>query len=85
MHRQLADKDHGYEKWGYSQSTGTTFTEGQSHRGQRGDQWYEDGGSRTDAARGHEFVGGVGGPAWLRRRAGQTVEVVGEEGSVAQV
>lgn len=85
LHKQLAEKDHGYEKWGYSKSTGTTFTEDQSRRGQRIEQWLRDGGSRAEAANDHEFVEGEGGPAWLRRGPGQNVNVVGDEGTVAQV
>ncbi|KAM0714430.1 hypothetical protein Q7P37_010217 [Cladosporium fusiforme] len=85
LHKKLAERDHGHEKWGYSKSTGTTFFEGQSHRGQRGEQWVTAGGSRAEAASGHEFVEGEGGPAWLRRGAGEHVDIVGEESSVAQV
>lgn len=78
--------------------TGTSFTEGpDSHRkkkcsspnGQTRD-WLSDGGSRAEQASAppvHEFKSRDedGGPAWLNRRSGDQVEVLGEEGSVAQV
>ena len=60
------------------------MTEG-SASGPRSDDWLRDGGSRADAAGVHEFKGDETGPAWLTRRDGNSVEVISEDESVAQV
>lgn len=85
MHRRLAEKDGGYSNWGYSKSTGTTFVEGDGRLEKDGKQWLENGGSRAEVAGSHEFVQGEGGPAWLLKKDGEKVEVLSEDGSVAQV
>lgn len=85
LHRELAEKNDGQKQWGYSRSTGTSLTEGSDRGGSKGYDWLRDGGSRADAAGSHEFEGDAAGPAWLTRRDGDTVDVISEDESVAQV
>lgn len=84
MHQELAAEHRGREKWGYSRSTGTSFTEGRGSASFSND-WMKDGASRAEIASKHEFVGEEAGPTWLMRREGDRVEVLSEEGGVAQV
>lgn len=81
LHKQLAEENNGWEKWGYSRSTGTSLI---SRRGERGEAWCREGNSRAEAAGEHEFVSGKG-PAWLARRNDGKVEVISEGDSTAQV
>jgi hypothetical protein len=55
------------------------------HNGARGEDWIRDGGSRA-AASGtiNEFVEDDG-PAWLTKESGSELEVISDEGTVAQV
>ncbi|KAK5125622.1 hypothetical protein LTR85_011896 [Meristemomyces frigidus] len=85
LHKELAEQYDGKVKWGYSRSTGTSLTEGRPRGGKTGYDWLKDGGSRADAAGVHEFQGDQVGPAWLTRREGDEVDVIGEDESVAQV
>lgn len=85
MHRQLAEKEDGFANWGYSKSTGTSFVEGDDRVEKGGKQWLQDGGSRAEVAGSHEFKQGEDGPAWLLKKEGEKVEVLSEDGSVAQV
>ncbi|KAK4547514.1 hypothetical protein LTR36_000470 [Oleoguttula mirabilis] len=85
LHKELAEEYDGKERWGYSRSTGTSLTEGRPRGGKTGYDWLRDGGSRADAAGAHEFQGDQVGPAWLTRRKGDEVDVIGEDESVAQV
>ncbi|MCJ1254874.1 hypothetical protein MMC24_002690 [Lignoscripta atroalba] len=81
LHKQLAEENNGWEKWGYSRSTGTSL---ENRGGKRGVDWLLEGSSRAEAAGEHEFVDGVG-PAWLTRRVGGKIEVISEDDSTAQV
>jgi glycine/D-amino acid oxidase-like deaminating enzyme len=88
LHRELAEKYGGAERWGYSRGTAASLTRNQksaSKPGARGEDWIRDGGSRA-AASGiiNEFVTGVE-PLWLTKEIGNDLEVVSEEGTVAQV
>ncbi|KAM7208919.1 FAD dependent oxidoreductase [Naviculisporaceae sp. PSN 640] len=93
-HRRLADLYNGREKWGYcgTLAVGYDSSTDDSKR-KRGDDWLRDGTSRADAAPSpsseEEGNGGDGGagisPPWLRRRDGDRVEVIADEGSTAQV
>jgi glycine/D-amino acid oxidase-like deaminating enzyme len=90
-HRQLAEEHNGREKWGYSRSTGTSYTPGTGKTigGKNGSDWLRHGASRAEAAAisVSEFdnESEEGGPTWLRRGQGDRVEVISEEGSTAQV
>ncbi|RMY79961.1 hypothetical protein D0864_08865 [Hortaea werneckii] len=85
LHKELAEENNGKEKWGYSRSTGTSLTEGSQQDGSTGYDWLREGGSRADAAGVHKFAGDNDGPAWLKRRQGDNLELISEDDSVAQV
>ncbi|KAM7205602.1 hypothetical protein V8F33_000928 [Rhypophila sp. PSN 637] len=93
-HRLLAYKFGGREKWGYSGILAVGYeapSEGVSGKKKRGDDWLRDGTSRADAAPTSspdltvEEAKHAKNPPWLRRRDGDRVEVVAEEGTTAQV
>jgi glycine/D-amino acid oxidase-like deaminating enzyme len=90
-HRRLAEEHNGREKWGYSKSTGTSYTpgKGKTMSGKNGADWLRHGASRAEAAAVgvSELVDEPeeGGPAWLKRGNGDRVEVISEEGTTAQV
>lgn len=84
LHRELAEKHDGRERWGYSRSTGTSAMDTQKG-GEDPTDWLREGGSRAMAAADHEFVGDQKGPAWLTKRKGREVDVISDDASVAQV
>jgi glycine/D-amino acid oxidase-like deaminating enzyme len=81
LHKELAAKHNGAEKWGYSRSTGTSLVQ---VKGKRGDEWLREGTSRAATAGSHEFSQGHG-PAWLTRSKIGKVEVISQDDSTAQV
>jgi len=86
LHRDLAAKEGGREKWGYSRSTGLSYSAGRASaraKKERGENWLREGGSRGDV--GSEVSGDSDGPGWLIRGEGDRVEVIGDDGSLAQV
>ncbi|KAI1804772.1 FAD dependent oxidoreductase [Daldinia bambusicola] len=85
-HRRLAEREGGAERWGYARSTSVTLlSEAAARSGKRIDLWVRDGASRAEAASvGAERVIGTP-PSWLRLGEGDQVEVISEEGTVAQV
>jgi glycine/D-amino acid oxidase-like deaminating enzyme len=82
-HRDLAKKDGGAETWGYSPST--AFSLSASHDGTKDavDSWIRSGESRAQAASGSQSQ--VAPPPWVNMREGSEVEVISDEGTVAQV
>jgi glycine/D-amino acid oxidase-like deaminating enzyme len=90
-HKRLAEEHNGNEKWGYSRSTGTSYTAGKGRTvgGRNGTDWLRHGSSRAEAAAAgvNEFVDGEekGLPRWLKIKEEDTIEVISEEGSTAQV
>ena len=89
-HKRLADEFGGKEKWGYTRSSGISYTAGRraGRDGSRRDDWLRDGGSRASTAsfEASKFSGeGDDAPRWLRRGEGDVVESISEEGSTAQV
>ncbi|KAH7037514.1 FAD dependent oxidoreductase [Microdochium trichocladiopsis] len=87
-HRRLAEQDDGARTWGYSKSTSLSLAFGKGRSVAK-----KGGGDRADAAS-RTALAGVDDaqkvessniPSWLRRTEGDAVEVIGEEGSVAQV
>lgn len=88
QHRLLAEKHGGREKWGYSPSTSISYTPkpGGGPR-KRGDDWLREGTSRADVAAAAAVVDDLGGqaPKWLRRVAGDEIEIIGDHDSTAQV
>jgi glycine/D-amino acid oxidase-like deaminating enzyme len=88
LHRELAESNAGRENWGYLRSTGLSYSAGVKRNGkkaERGEDWLRAGGSRGDVAGVSEVFGDDDGPAWLKRAEGDRMEVIGEEGSLAQV
>jgi glycine/D-amino acid oxidase-like deaminating enzyme len=85
LHQELADKHDGPKNWAYSRSTGTSLMEGSSSHSGQGEDWLAEGGSRADVASMHEYHSDGRGPAWLRRKQGDSVEMLSEHGGVAQV
>ena len=81
LHKQLAEENNGWEKWGYSRSSGTSLID---TKGERGEAWCREGTSRVEAASEHEFVQG-NGPVWLSRKHQGRLEVISEGDSTAQV
>ncbi|KAK8132689.1 oxidoreductase [Apiospora kogelbergensis] len=82
-HRKLAEKDDGAEKWGYAQSTSITLSPPTNSSAKKVDVWCRDGASRAEAASGDSTKGVA--PPWLKREDGDAVEVISDEGTVAQV
>ncbi|KAI1408212.1 nucleotide-binding domain-containing protein [Hypoxylon sp. FL1857] len=80
-HCRLAEKEGGARKWGYARSTSISLSPPTNER--RVDVWCRDGASRAEAASGDPSAGIA--PSWLRREQGDTVEVISDEGTVAQV
>lgn len=79
---------------GYMRSTGISYTSSltgrRKEKEERGEDWLRQDSSRVSAANegANEFVvceGEEAGPRWLNRSDGDEVEVIGEEGSTAQV
>jgi hypothetical protein len=85
LHKELAEQHNGRETWGYSLSTGTSLLEGSQFSRAKDDDWLANGGSRDQVAATHEYAGDKLGPAWLTRRQGDRIEVLSEDGGVAQV
>lgn len=88
-HKRIAEEYSGRERWGYSRSTSVSLTRGRKGSGTtRGDDWLRQGESRGYAASGidtKEMSGGEWEPDWLRRGEGDSMEMISEEGSTAQV
>jgi len=86
-HSRLAEDNGGRALWGYSRTTSLSYTAASSgaRSKKRGDDWLRDGTSRAEAA--PPVADDLGGktPSWLRRRPGDHVELIADEGSTAQV
>jgi glycine/D-amino acid oxidase-like deaminating enzyme len=88
LHRELAEQYGGREKWGYLRSNGVSYSAGKvgkGRRGESGEDWLRQGGSRGDVVGVSEGYVDDNGPAWLKREEGDRIEVIGEEGTLAQV
>jgi glycine/D-amino acid oxidase-like deaminating enzyme len=88
-HKRLAEEFGGREKWGYMKSQAISYSAGSgSGKKARGDDWLREGASRAEASNEgvSEFVTEEeDGPRWLRRAEGGIIEVISEEGTMAQV
>ncbi|KAF2086649.1 FAD dependent oxidoreductase [Saccharata proteae CBS 121410] len=87
LHKELAQKHRGNERWGYSRSTGTSLTQDPDNEDAiagSGEDWLQNGASRADSAGAHDFKEGSG-PAWLTRTSGSTLEVISRDASTAQI
>jgi glycine/D-amino acid oxidase-like deaminating enzyme len=90
LHRELAENNAGRDGWGYLRSTGVSYSAGKLGKGrkgerERGEGWLRQGGSRGDVVGVSEVFGDDNGPMWLKRGEGDSMEVIGEEGTLAQV
>ncbi|KAJ4305141.1 hypothetical protein N0V90_000672 [Kalmusia sp. IMI 367209] len=83
LHKDLADAHDGRGRWGYSQSTGISLSQDtESAVGGSGEDWLADGTSRAQATKSDKSVSGKG-PVWLKAKEG--LEVISQEGTVAQI
>lgn len=83
LHKDLADAHDGRRRWGYSQSTGISLSQDtESAVGGSGEDWLADGTSRAQATKSDKSVSGKG-PVWLKAKEG--LEVISQEGTVAQI
>ena len=80
LHKQLAEENNGYEKWGYSRSSGTSLEE--SVGAANGADWLREGASRSVAAARTDHAGGSG-PSWLQRHSDP--DVMSDGSTTAQV
>ncbi|PPJ60485.1 hypothetical protein CBER1_03188 [Cercospora berteroae] len=86
LHQELATEYDGRKEWGYARTTGTSVVVGKSKQ-KKGQKWLEQGGSRAEVAaaeRVEHYAEGEG-PGWMRKTGGGKVEVLSEEGGMAQV
>ena len=89
LHKQLAAKHGGREKWLYSPTTSVSHSQGNVGTEQkRGDDWLRHSTSRAQAA--PDEAPGEGqqtgrAPAWLRRTSGDHIEMISAEGTTAQL
>ncbi|KAK6086068.1 FAD dependent oxidoreductase superfamily [Seiridium cupressi] len=81
-HQKLAAKEDGASKWGYAKSTSIILSPATNGR-RKVDVWCREGASRGEAATGERKSGAI--PPWLWREEGDAMEVISEEGTVAQV
>ncbi|KAM3421004.1 hypothetical protein BST61_g1430 [Cercospora zeina] len=86
LHQELATKYDGRRGWGYATTTGTSVVVGKSKQ-KRGEKWLQQGGSRSEVATGAriEHYAEGEGPGWMRKTRDGRVEVLSEEGGMAQV
>ena len=88
LHRELAEKHSGGEKWGYSKSTGTSLSQAVDDENAvqgSGEDWLRHGSSRASASQQTiEFRDGDG-PSWLTRDKNTSLEIIGSNEDVAQV
>jgi glycine/D-amino acid oxidase-like deaminating enzyme len=82
-HKRLAEQENGAEKWGYSRTTPIAISSAPNMSKEKPDVWFRDGSSRAEAANGSSTA--VIAPKWLWTGEGDAVEVIGEDGTVAQV
>ena len=81
LHRELAEKNDGTQKWAYSKSTGTSLEESV---GKKGEDWLLDGVSRSVAAASTEDKEkGNSRPTWLKGKG--RLDVISTGDSTAQV
>ncbi|KAL9625698.1 MAG: hypothetical protein Q9160_000017 [Pyrenula sp. 1 TL-2023] len=94
LHEELASEHDGRRRWGYSRSTALSLAVQDDEdgvgvgKGRRGEDWLFEGGSRAEVVAGgakEEVISEDGSPRWLTKQKGGSLEVIGEEGSCAQV
>lgn len=89
LHADLARAHGGRKAWGYSQSTGMSFSqdsESESAVSGSGEDWLESGTSRAQLANHNRpWEEKVAGPEWLRRTSDGIMEVISRDGTTAQI
>ena len=80
LHKSLAEDNNGYERWGYSASSGTSLAE--SAVAADGSDWLREGASRSVAAA-RTANGGGNGPTWLKRHS--ELDVMSDGRTTAQI
>ncbi|KAF9879479.1 hypothetical protein CkaCkLH20_03022 [Colletotrichum karsti] len=82
-HKKLAEENNGRERWGWSTSTTYSHSAAPAKKDKNGDKWLSEGGSRAEVVEAVETPDD--GPSWLRRAAGDDVQVIGDSESTGQV
>ncbi|KAL0937516.1 FAD dependent oxidoreductase superfamily [Colletotrichum truncatum] len=83
-HTKLAEEHNGRENWGWSASTTYSHSAAPIKKAKKGDdKWLSQGGSRAEVVEAVESPGN--GPSWLRRAAGDDVQVIGDSDTTGQV
>ncbi|KAJ4408648.1 hypothetical protein N0V82_009663 [Gnomoniopsis sp. IMI 355080] len=88
-HRRLAEVYDGASRWGYRRTTAWNYNPGprREKTSARGEDFLRTGASRARVD--HKTQDGEltteAEPSWLRRTAGDSISVIGDEGSTAQV
>jgi glycine/D-amino acid oxidase-like deaminating enzyme len=81
-HRKLAEKENGAAKWGYSRSTSISLSSATDSK-QSVDLWFRDGASRAEASRDDPTQGIA--PPWLRTAKDDSVDIISQKDTVAQL
>ncbi|TPX14481.1 uncharacterized protein E0L32_005445 [Thyridium curvatum] len=88
LHRKLAEKCDGRAQWGYAATTTFNYTGPSAgpKSGKKATDWLFEGTSRAEAAPDAPADDNLGPtPPWLRRQAGDRMELIGGEGTTAQI
>ncbi|PNH54336.1 hypothetical protein VD0003_g3190 [Verticillium dahliae] len=84
-HKRLAAENDGRQNWGYAKSDTFSHASGpQSLRGDADSDWLDTGESRAQVTQAAGTIDTTM-PAWLRRREGDNVQSISEDGTTAQV
>lgn len=81
LHKELAEKHGGAEKWGYSRSTSASF---ERNPFIHGENWVESG-SRAEVAGTFHEAKPDSLPTWLKRTRHDELDVIGRDDAAAQV
>lgn len=89
LHKELAEKHDGRNKWGYCLSIGTSLSQDPENSEEAvlgsGEDWLRNGTSRAKAAGGQDHFEKGEGPAWLALKPGSSLEVISQDASTAQM
>lgn len=86
LHAELAKAHAGRETWGYSSSTGISFSQdSESAIAGSGEDWLENGTSRAQASQNRPREEHITRPEWLRGTQEGMMEVISRDGTTAQI
>ncbi|USP73761.1 uncharacterized protein yc1106_01035 [Curvularia clavata] len=86
LHAELAKAHGGRETWGYSSSTGLSFSQdSESAIAGSGEDWLENGTSRAQASQNRPREEQITRPEWLRGTQEGMMEVISRDGTTAQI